>query len=149
MIVDHLSNLSFYLSIHPLIAIIDPFMKNKAYQTLALGSHWLQEPKLRVIKETNQGKGNFKGTLEIHRKHIDIQIALNQPDRIGYRSLLHCNEPQASFDPSLDIQFFNDRPDMWIDLPKGYFCMLFPQDAHAPLSTEGEIEKIIFKLQKI
>jgi beta-galactosidase beta subunit len=27
--------------------------------------------------------------------------------------------------------------------------MLFPQDAHAPLSTEGEIEKIIFKLQKI
>lgn len=145
MIFDRLDNLSFYTSQHPLFSVVDQFMKEGKYETLTLGSHWLIEPELRVIREPSLGKGPNGGILEAHKNHIDIQIALTHCDRIGYRPAMECT-PKTSYDESRDIQFFEETPLSWIDLYPGYFCVLFPQDAHAPLSCDGSVEKLIFKL---
>lgn len=146
MIFDQLSQLNFYAPIHPMISQVYSFLREGGHERLEKGTHWIVPEKLRVIREVSQGKGLQREILEVHRQHIDIQIVLNGSDRIGYRSLHECKLPQAEFDSSRDIQFFNDTPLTWLDLHPGYFCLFFPQDAHAPLALEGSVEKLIFKL---
>ena len=34
----------------------------------------------------------------------------------------------------------------WIATPPGAFCIFFPEDAHAPLVSAGNIRKVIFKI---
>lgn len=145
MIFDKLDNIAFYSLQHPLLSVIDSFMKEQKYKNLTPGSHWIIEPELRVIKEPSLGKGYNHGILEAHQKHIDVQIALTNYDRIGYRPTSEC-KPQTLYDEAKDIQFFKTPPMSWIDLYPGYFCILFPHDAHAPLSLDGSVEKLIFKL---
>lgn len=147
MIFDRLENLDFYLSQHHLLPSVVSFLQDQKHVCLNPGSHWINNPDLRVIKEPCVGKGKNKGILEVHKAHIDIQIALKGCDRIGYKPLSDCLFPQSSFDSVKDIQFFNDSPLFWIDLPPGHFCIFFPQDAHAPLSCDGDLEKLIFKLK--
>ena len=37
-------------------------------------------------------------------------------------------------------------PASWIATPPGAFCIFFPEDAHAPLVSNGEIRKVILKI---
>ncbi|HEY8888482.1 MAG TPA: YhcH/YjgK/YiaL family protein [Gallionella sp.] len=30
--------------------------------------------------------------------------------------------------------------------PPDHFCIFFPEDAHAPLVSEGQVRKVIFKI---
>jgi YhcH/YjgK/YiaL family protein len=54
--------------------------------------------------------------------------------------------PAGTYDPGRDIEFFTDRPDVWIPVKPGQFVVFFPEDAHAPLVGAGEIHKIVVKV---
>ena len=59
---------------------------------------------------------------------------------------MDCREPLADYRAEKDIQFFHDAPASWIATPPGAFCIFFPQDAHAPLVSDGQIRKVILKI---
>jgi YhcH/YjgK/YiaL family protein len=46
-----------------------------------------------------------------------------------------------------DVMLWSDAPDFYLKLAPGSFLILYPQDAHAPLSGAGEIKKAVFKIR--
>jgi YhcH/YjgK/YiaL family protein len=45
-----------------------------------------------------------------------------------------------------DMQFFTDEPDAWIATKSGTFVIFFPEDAHLPLISSGQIHKVVVKV---
>ena len=96
--------------------------------------------------EAAAGRSRNRAKLECHRKYIDIQLVLEGTDEMGWKPLLDCHKPLADYSTEKDIQFFSDAPASWIATPPGAFCIFFPEDAHAPLVSEGNIRKVILKI---
>lgn len=65
---------------------------------------------------------------------------------MGWRPLAQCEKPTGEFDIARDIRFYDDAPSSWVATPAGSFCIFFPDDAHAPLVSEGMIRKVVMKI---
>jgi YhcH/YjgK/YiaL family protein len=65
---------------------------------------------------------------------------------MGWKPTADCKEIDKKYNADEDIMFFNDTPDSWTPVPAGSFVIFFPQDAHAPLVSEGEIHKAVLKI---
>lgn len=143
MIIDALANASRYASLHPAFARAFAFLS--ANKTPANGRHALDGDRLYLLVSDNDGRGT-EATLEAHRAYIDIQIALDGLEEIGWRPVAECRHPIDVFDTAKDVIFFEDRPRVWIPLPHDHFAIFFPDDAHAPLGGRGRIRKAVMKI---
>jgi YhcH/YjgK/YiaL family protein len=146
MILDRNENLRLYVPLYPLIRRVVEFLSAGDVASLPLGPHEIEGRLCFVIRNLAQGKGREGAVLEAHHKYIDIQIALDRPDVIGYSPLARCQRVREPYDAFRDIEFFADSPESWITLAPGSFAIFFPTDAHAPLAIQGQIQKAVFKL---
>lgn len=143
MILDALANASRYAAVHPLFAQAFAFVA--ANKTIGSGRHDLDGDRLYVLVADNDGRG-AEATLEAHRAYIDIQVALDGLEEIGWRPAAECRHPIDVFDTAKDVIFFEDRPRIWLPLPHDHFAIFFPEDAHAPLGGRGRIRKLVVKV---
>jgi YhcH/YjgK/YiaL family protein len=146
MIFDTLANADRYATLHLRFARAFEFLRTTDLNALGPGRYPIEGEDLFAIVETAPGRRRDKAKLECHRKYIDIQYVLDGMDEMGWRPLLDCREPVSDFNATKDIQFFRDVPASWIATPPGVFCIFFPQDAHAPLISDGQIRKVILKI---
>lgn len=146
MILSPLSQLPRYTSLHPLFPQVLDFIQQTDLRALPAGIHPILGEDLFVIVEKVSGRSREAAKLECHRRYIDIQLVLSGVDEMGWRALAECQQPIAEFNTARDIQFFEDAPSAWIATPPDNFCLFFPDDAHAPLVSTGEIHKLIFKI---
>ena len=42
---------------------------------------------------------------------------------------------------------FTDQPTAWTAVGPGEFAIFFPEDAHLPLISDGELHKVVVKVQ--
>ncbi len=145
MIIDRLQNFHKYLPLHPGFKEAFEFYHQHKGQ-LSFGTKEIIKDKLFVIFEKNTGKGVGGGKLETHRRFIDIQIVLSGTEFIGWSHLKDCHSSSLGYHPEKDIEFYQCRPSSWITMPAETFAIFFPQDGHAPLCGEGEVNKVIFKI---
>ena len=146
MILDTLTNVRRYAALHPLFPRAFEFLRSTDLLALAPGRFPIEGDRLRAIVERVPGRRRDEAKLECHRKFIDIQYVLAGSDEMGWRAVHDCREPLADYQPDKDIRFFKDAPASWIVTPPGAFCIFFPEDAHAPLVSAGEIHKVILKV---
>ena len=146
MIFDTLANADRYATLHALFPLAFEYLRNTGLKALEPGRYPIQGEDLFAIVETSAGRSREKAKLECHRKYIDIQLVLEGTDEMGWKPLCDCHDPIADYSSEKDIQFFRDPPASWIATPPGAFCLFFPQDAHAPLISTGEIRKVILKI---
>ena len=146
MILDTLSNIDRYASLHPLFPRAIAYIRDTDFSTLAVGVHPIIAEQLFVIVEEAQGRSREEAQLECHRKYIDIQLVLEGTDEMGWKPLADCHQPVSEYSKAKDIQFFSDTADAWISTPANAYCIFFPQDTHAPLVGTGKIRKVIFKI---
>lgn len=146
MIFSSRSQLSNYIPLHPLFLQVYDFIHKTDLPSLTAGIHPILGEDLFVIVEKVSGRSREAAKLECHRRYIDIQLVLSGVDEMGWRALAECQHPIAEFNTARDIQFFDDTPSAWIATPPDTFCLFFPDDAHAPLVSTGEIHKLIFKI---
>ena len=146
MIYATLSQAQRYAALHPLFPTAFAYMRNTDLHSLSSGCHRVVEEQLYAIVEQQPGRTRASALLECHRKYIDIQLVLQGVDEMGWRSLSECTQALDDYNEDKDIQFFRDAPSTWIKTPPGSFCIFFPEDAHAPLVSDGEIRKVIFKI---
>lgn len=146
MILDTLSNIDRYTSLHPLFPQAIAFIRSTDLNALAAGIHPIIGEQLLVIVEEAQGRSRAEAQLECHRRYIDIQLVLEGIDEMGWKPLADCHQPLSDYSVERDIQFFGDAADAWISTPANAYCIFFPQDAHAPLVSTGKIRKVIFKI---
>lgn len=146
MIFDTLANAGRYAALHPLFPRAFEFLRTTDLPALAPGRYPVAGEEIRAIVERVAGRSRADAKLECHRRYIDIQLVLAGCDEMGWRALGDCREPLAAYQAEKDIQFFRDPPASWIATPPGAFCIFFPEDAHAPLVSGGEIHKVILKV---
>ena len=146
MIFSTLSQSDRYAALHPLFPHAFEYIRNTDLAALTPGVYPIVGDDLFAIVEHVPGRTRAAAKLECHRKHIDIQLVLEGTDEMGWKALADCHEPVSDYSAERDIRFFNDVPASWISTPQGSFCIFFPEDAHAPLVSEGVIRKVIFKI---
>jgi biofilm protein TabA len=146
MILDTLSNIDRYASLHPLFPQAITFISSTDLNALSVGIHPIIGEQLLVIVEEAQGRSRTEAQLECHRKYIDIQLVLEGTDEMGWKPLADCQQPVSDYSAAKDIQFFTDAADAWVSTPANAYCIFFPEDAHAPLVSTGKIRKLIFKI---
>jgi YhcH/YjgK/YiaL family protein len=146
MIIDTLAQADRYLALHPLFARAFDFLRATDWAALPPGKHAVQGEQVFVIVEACFGRTRAEAKLECHRRYIDIQLVLEGVDEMGWKPLAACTQPATDYDAARDIRFFDDAPASWIATPAGSFCLFFPDDAHAPLVSDGLIRKAVVKI---
>ena len=147
MILDDIRNLKRYVPALPALATVEAFLTEMPLMARDLGRYELDGPRLYVSIEECTGRGREASPLEIHRRYVDVQLAINNHEVMGWRPLHTCTAVKTAYNDQRDIGFFADAPVTWYELTPGLFTILFPEDAHAPLAGKGPVRKAVFKIQ--
>ncbi|MEI7843295.1 MAG: YhcH/YjgK/YiaL family protein [Gallionellaceae bacterium] len=146
MIFSALSQSNRYAALHPLFARAFAYIRDNDLFNMAPGRYNIVGEDLIAIVERVPGKTREMARLEAHRRYIDIQLVLEGIDEMGWKPLADCHNPVSEHSEEKDIRFFTDAPVSWIATPPDHFCIFFPEDAHAPLVSNTQVRKVIFKV---
>jgi YhcH/YjgK/YiaL family protein len=146
MILDDLANAARYYGLHPRIRAGLEFLQRTDLAALAQGRHEIDGAKLFVLVSRDPGRGRAGAKLEVHRKHVDIQLTIAGNEEIGWSPIGVCREIEVPYDAEGDGMLFADRPATWVQVAPRRFTIFFPEDAHAPLGGEGELHKAVVKV---
>lgn len=146
MILDALANADRYSTLHPLFTRAFDYLRTTNLAALDTGRFNIDDENLIAIFSKGPGRERSSAKLECHRRYIDIQYIISGSDEMGWKPLRDCHQPVSEFNSDKDIQFFTDTADAWVTAPAGSFCLFFPDDAHAPLVSSGEIHKVVLKI---
>jgi len=146
VIIDTLSNVDKYFSLNPRFAAAFSYLGKPLVRRMDSVREELDGDRLIALVSRKIGKQQNEAKLEVHRKYIDIQFVLQGIDTMGWKPASDCSEVLAPYDEEKDIGFFADEPSMWCPVHAGSYAIFFPEDAHAPMVSNGEIHKIILKV---
>ena len=146
MILDSLENSHLYTCLGHGFADAFAFLRQPNLETLPVQTHEIHSKRLFAIVSRGPGRRREDAKLEIHRKYIDIQFVISGTDTMGWAPLASCSHPASSYDKGKDIRFFSDDPESWVKVQPGRFVIFFPDDAHLPAISSGEIHKVVVKV---
>ena len=146
MIFDHLDNAELYYSMHPGFKAAFEFLRSADLMALKPGRNEVDGDRLFAVAARKEEAGRREPKLEIHRKYIDIQYSLKGADAIGWKPAAGCAGTGQGFDAQKDIEFFTAKPDTFIITPPGTFAIFFPEEPHAPMTSEQRLQKVVMKV---
>lgn len=146
MILDHIDQANRYVSLHPLFARAFDFLRKADLSKLKPGRNEIDGDLMFVMFDQKAGRSRKGARLESHRKYIDIQLTMSGDEEIGWRRQSACSNVTEPFKPDNDIQFYGDDPTTWVAVKPKHFAIFWPEDAHAPLAGEGDLQKLIVKI---
>lgn len=146
MIFDSLNNYTRYTTLHPGLKTSFEFLINHQLDDLIDVKHMIDGEHIFALGMATNGKGTENAVFETHRKYIDIQYTVSGSDLIGWDEQPLCTPDPDGYNTEKDVEFYTDRPNLWIPVSSGRFAIFYPEDAHAPLGTDGFVHKVVIKL---
>ena len=146
MILDVLENAHCYLALHEEFAKAFDFLLRPDLKVLPVGKYEIDADRVYAIVSKELGREKEDALLETHEKYIDIQLVLAGTDDMGWKSKSLCKQPTGGYDQKTDEQLFADKSDAWLSTKSGAFAIFFPEDAHMPLISSGQIHKVVVKV---
>lgn len=146
MILDVLENAQRYVALHKGFAQAFEFLRRSDLKELPVDTYEIDGERVFAMIAKDPGRKKEDALLETHEKYIDIQLVLAGTDDMGWKSKLSCTEPAGAYDQEADLQFFSDEPEAWLATTSGSFAIFFPEDAHLPLISSGQIHKVVVKI---
>lgn len=147
MILDTIDNAARYYRLDKGFQNAFEFLVRPDLKNLGTGKHEIQGNSVFAIISRALGRAKQDALVEIHNSYIDIQYIISGTDEMGWKPKSHCKKPAGPYDREKDIQFFMDQPDAWITVLPGSFVIFFPEDAHLPQISDGEIHKVVVKVK--
>lgn len=147
MILDKLENAETYTKLHPGFAKAFEFLRRGDLSSLGVASYPIDEKKVFALVQKGSGKRRGEARLEAHRNFIDIQFLIDGNEQVGWKPRADCTEVSQAYNHEKDIEFFADQPQTYLSLKPGMFCVFFPDDAHAPMISEGLVHKCVVKVK--
>jgi YhcH/YjgK/YiaL family protein len=146
MILDTLGNARRYQALNPGFARAFAFLLRDDLKELPSGRHEIDGDRVYALVSREPGRRKEDARLETHERYVDIQLVLAGTDDIGWKSRSLCMSPAGEYDPKADVAFFTDEPDAWLSVKSGAFAVFFPEDAHMPLISAGQLHKVVVKV---
>lgn len=147
MITGTLENAERVFPLHKGFKRLFDFVAENDFDVMPLGKIEIDGDDIYIVNVRTVGVAPEKQLLEMHRKYIDVHIALADGETIGWKSiedLKHYTKEYSSYD---DCALSDDKPEYFVPLKKGEFAIAYPEDAHAPAVGCGEIVKLIGKIR--
>jgi biofilm protein TabA len=146
MILDVLENAHRYLALHEEFTKALDFLLRPDLKELPVGKYEIDGDRVYAMVSKDTGRRKEDALLETHKKYIDIQLVLAGTDDMGWKPKSLCKKPAGKYDQKTDEQLFADKPDAWISTVSGAFVIFFPEDAHMPLISSGQLHKVVVKV---
>ena len=146
VIINKLQHAERYYNMHPAFEKAFAFLRQDGLADLPAGRQQIDGDSLFCIISKGPGRSRAEAKLEAHRKFIDIQYIIAGTDEMGLKPITACKLTDTGYDAEKDIEFFKDQPDSWKPVPAGSFVIFFPENAHAPLVSSGEVHKVVLKI---
>ena len=146
MILDTLTNAGRYDALHPLFAEAFRFLSRDDLSTLKPGRYEIDGERLFAMIAKGPARRAEEAQLEVHDRYIDIQYVIAGNDVMGWRPRGECAEVARDLLADGDLLFFAEAPRTWFSVDPGAFAVFFPEDAHLPMTGEGEIHKVVVKV---
>ncbi|MDR2772610.1 MAG: YhcH/YjgK/YiaL family protein [Elusimicrobiota bacterium] len=148
MIIGNMKNIDFYSALFPKAKKGFDFLKGVSESTENKVYELADGIKAQVFMFKPAAPADRK--LETHNEYIDIQFIVSGSDIIGIKPARECNEAIFPYNKERDITFFKGIPNYSIQIKTGDFAIIFPDEAHAPSSGEGDREskKVVVKVRK-
>lgn len=146
MILDVLDNCDAYASLNPHFTKAFAFLRRADLADLAEGRHEVDGDNVYAVVAKGLGRSPEEALIETHDHYIDIQFVLQGSDTMGWKSRKALGPKTDASDPRSDVAFYEDAPTVWTDVTSGMFAIYFPEDAHMPMISEGELHKVIMKV---
>jgi len=148
MIIDTIQNASKYFSVHPLFEKAFAYIQETNLENTPDGKSDIAEGLKAIFnKAPGKTKENSLAKFECHDKNIDIQLCIKGTETIAWKPRENCISPNGDYNAEKDVRFYYDAPDMFFQLTNGQFAVFFPDDVHAPMIGEGEINKLVIKVK--
>jgi len=146
MIVDQLENAERYYALHPAFAPAFDFLRQQYNNHLESGRHDTDDDGIYIMAVSGDGNGRNDIIMEAHQKFIDIHLTVEGLEEIGWKPRAQCEQRQTEYDAEGDCELFKDEPISFTALPPGTFAIYFPEDAHAPMTGQDEVRKLVAKV---
>ena len=146
MILDVLENAYRYLALNKGFPKAMEFLLRPDLNELPVEKYEIAGDRVYAMVAKDPGRKKEDALLETHEKYIDIQFVLAGTDEMGWKTKSLCKHPTGEYDTDSDIQFFADDPDAWLSVGRGFFVIFFPEDAHMPLISAGQLHKVVVKV---
>ena len=145
MILDTLENAGRYDAMHTGFSKAFAWLKKQDVSKLPTGRKDIDGDRLYVNVIREAGRGQARAKFETHRRYIDIQVMTTGSDVMGWR---HAGPGLAGlgYDSAKDLEFYTNRPELWVPVPEGHFAIFFPEDAHAPMAGTEAMVKVVIKV---
>jgi YhcH/YjgK/YiaL family protein len=149
MIIDHIQNATKYTHLNPLFKKAFDFINHTDLANISVGHHEIEGKDLRVIVAVEHGVSESVSVAEFecHNQHIDIQFCIAGVEKFGWKPRNTCVSPIGDYSFEKDVLLYHDKPDMFFTLKENQFVILYPEDVHAPMISDGIIRKLIFKVK--
>ena len=147
MILESLNNTARVEGLHPLFKQAFDYLKSTDFSKMEDGRYELDGSRLYVNVASLFGKEKADAAIETHRKYIDIQMPLLGVEKIGWKPGNELQEESVPYNEEKDIAFYVDRPTAYTKIYPGQFAIYFPEDGHAPGIGQGNIRKVIVKVE--
>ncbi len=147
MIVSNLTNASRIESLHLLYKELFDFVSKTDFDTLPLGRVDVKGDDLFIMNLNIDGADAAKQPLEMHREYIDVHILLDGDEQIGWKAIEDIKHYTKEYSADGDCALSDDKPSFYVQLKKGEFCIVYPEDPHAPAISNGKIRKLIGKVK--
>ena len=147
MIIDTLDRIGAYCGISQnLDKAIESILAGE-YTSKADGEYIVHHDAVRYIIQSPVY--TMQGTWEKHRRNIDIQISVTGDELCRWFPVDELSA-WGEYDSLRDIAFTNDETHgLPVHLQKGWFIILFPQDAHMPnipVADAKQGRKVVYKV---
>lgn len=148
MILGSLKNSAVAEQTHPLIKEALDYIKAADYDAIFASESKieLRGKDLFLFGSEYQGKTREQARVEAHRKYIDIQVAVEGTEQMGWIDISGCNEVLTPYNPEKDVVYYTGPVSTYFTVSPGEFAIFFPEDAHQPSIGEGKMKKIIVKV---
>ena len=148
MIIDSLENAAKYEVLHPSFKKAFDYLRNTKFENVEDGLLY-ETDGVKAFGYHGNGKTPEESleTFECHDQNIDIQFCVTEKETFGWKPRKNCVTPNGGYNKEKDVRFFSDAPDMFFTLHRNQFVILFPEDVHAPMITDGILNKVIIKVE--
>jgi len=147
MIIDQLSNASFYYPLGSRIAVALRYLQETDFSALTVGKYEIDGSRVFALLQESMSKPLALGFWEAHRRYLDIHCVLSGAETIGFAHINGLNG--GPYDEAKDFQVLQGEGAFCTVLP-GMFVLLMPDDAHMPciaVTDPAPLRKVVMKVE--
>lgn len=147
MILTNLQNFKRYTSLHPMFEKVAEALANTDFMKEELGRIEICGDELFINNVQPTCVAQEEQPLEMHIDYIDIHVLLEGKEAIGYKATEEVEVYSQEYNKEGDCALTKEAATSVVNLLPGDMCIVYPEDAHAPIIGEGQIRKLIVKVK--